>query len=65
MDPDPLRFDESGSTSGNEDLDPGSKKNRDIIASKSTKIIRIIIFFFKEITFLHMNNKLQNYTQKT
>ena len=31
----------SGSTSGNVDPGPGSKKNRDKLAFKSTKIIRI------------------------
>ena len=33
----------SGSTKGNVDLDPGTKKNRDKLAYKSTKIIKIII----------------------
>ena len=32
------------------DLDPGTKKNRDKLAYKSTKIIKIY-FFFKEITY--------------
>ena len=32
----------SGSTSGNVDLDPGSKKNRDKLTYKSTKITKII-----------------------
>ena len=35
----------AGSASGNVDLDPGSKKNRDKLAYKSTKIIKI--YFFK------------------
>ena len=36
----------SGSASGNVDLDPGTKKNRDKLAYKSTKIIKIYFFFF-------------------
>jgi len=36
----------SGSASGNVDLDPGTKKNcGDKLAYKSTKIIKIYIFF--------------------
>ena len=35
LDPDPV-----GSASGNVDLDPGTKKNRDELAYKSTKIIK-------------------------
>ena len=31
----------SGSVSGNVDLDPGTKKNRDKLAYKSTKIIKV------------------------
>ena len=39
-DPDPYHLAGSGSASGNVDLDPGTKKNRDKIAYKSTKIIK-------------------------
>ena len=39
-----------GSVSGNVDLDPGTKKNRNKLAYKSTKIIKID-FFKKEITY--------------
>ena len=38
---DPYHWAGSGSTSGNVDLDPGTKKNRDKLAYKSTKIIKI------------------------
>ena len=38
----------SGSTKGNVDLEPGTKKNRDKLAYKSTKFYN---FFFKEITY--------------
>ena len=38
-DPDPYHW--PGSASGNVDLDPGTKKNRDKLAYKSTKIIKI------------------------
>ena len=46
-DPDP------GSTSGNVDLDPGTKKNRDKLAYKSTKIIKI--YFFKKKSLILFN----------
>ena len=35
---DPYHWAGSGSTKGNVDLDPGTKKNRDKLAYKSTKI---------------------------
>ena len=38
---DPYHLPGSGSASGNVDLDPGTKKNRDKLAYKSTKIIKI------------------------
>ena len=38
---DPDHLAGSGSASGNVDLDPGTKKNRDKLAYKSTKIIKI------------------------
>ena len=38
---DPYHLAGSGSASGNVDLDPGTKKNRDILAYKSTQIIKI------------------------
>ena len=38
---DPYHWAGSGSTSGNVDLDPDTKKNRDKLAYKSTKIIKI------------------------
>jgi len=38
---DPYHLAGSGSASGNVDLDPGTKKNRDKLAYKSTKIIKI------------------------
>ena len=46
---DPYHLAGSGSTSGNVDPDPGSKKNRDKLAYISNKII--IYFFLKEITY--------------
>ena len=41
-DPDPVG---SGPVSGNVDLAPGTKKNCDKLAYKSTKIIKILLFF--------------------
>ena len=38
---DPYHWAGSGSTKGNVDLDPGTKKNHDKLAYKSTKIIKI------------------------
>ena len=40
-DPDQYHCAGSGSTSGNVDLDPVRKKNRDKLTYKSTKVIRI------------------------
>ena len=40
-DPDPYHWAGSESVSGNVDLDPGTKKNCDKLAYKSTKIIKI------------------------
>ena len=41
---DPYHWAGSGSTSGNVDLDPGTKNNRDKLAFKSSKIIKIYFF---------------------
>ena len=46
---DPYHLAGSGSASGSVGLDPGTKKNRDKLAYKPTKIIKIK-FFKKEIT---------------
>ena len=45
-DPDPYPLAGSGSASGNVDLDPVPKQNRDKLAYKSTKIIKNIIVLF-------------------
>ena len=43
----------SGSTKGNVDLDPGTKKNYDKLAYKSNKIIKI--YFFLKISLILFN----------
>ena len=62
---DPYHLAGSGSTSGNVDLDPGTKKNRDKFAYKSTKIIKINFKKKKSLILLiYANNKLKISTKK-